>query len=203
MFDDIVGRRFGRLIAKERIGKKWLCVCDCGNEKSVLPSNLKRERTRSCGCLHRESSARNGKANARHGYAGSPEYDAWSGMHQRCRNIKDKNYKSYGGRGIQVCEQWSTFDMFIADLGPKPSRHHSIDRIDVNGNYEPSNCKWATSKEQNGNKRSNIRVSAFGKTGCLADFISHHTPHYQIAKSLIRSGLDPAQAIVKAIGIAC
>lgn len=202
-FDDITGNRYGRLIAVRRVGKKWEFVCDCGKTKLVWASNAKRGHTGSCGCFHKENSSRLGRARAIHGYAGRPEYDAWSGAHQRCKNTKDKNYAGYGGRGIKVCERWSRFENFIADMGARPSRRHSLDRIDVNGGYEPDNCRWATIKVQNGNRRSNIRISAFGKTGCLADFVSYHSPHYTMANSLIKSGVDPAQAIIGVMGTSC
>lgn len=202
-FDDISGKRYGRLVAKERIGKKWLFACDCGGQKLVWASNVKRGHTHSCGCLHKESCARNGRALRRHGFSGKSEHRTWAGMHQRCGNPKDKDYRKYGGRGIRVSEKWTTFDAFISDMGAKPTRYHSLDRIDVNGNYSPENCRWATSKEQNRNKRPTIRVSAFGKTGCLADFISHHTQQYHSARKLIARGMDPASAIVQLCGTAC
>ena len=202
-FDDISGKRYGRLVAVRRVEKKWLFACDCGNEKLIWATNVKRGHTQSCGCFHRESSAKNGRALRRHGYTGKPEYGTWQGMHQRCGNTKDKDFCKYGGRGIKVSDKWKTFDAFIADMGEKPTRYHSLDRIDVNGDYAPGNCRWATAKEQNRNKRPTIRVSAFGKTGCLADFISHHTQQYHTARKLIATGMNPADAIVQVSGLAC
>jgi hypothetical protein len=202
-YDDITGNRYGRLVAIRRAGKKWEFRCDCGHTKEILATNAKRGHTQSCGCFHKENSAKVGRSTVKHGYAGSSEYDAWSGMHQRCGNPKDKDYGKYGGRGIKVCERWSKFDRFIEDMGDKPTKRHSLDRIDVNGDYAPENCRWATTKVQNGNKRCNIRVSAFGKSGCLADFISYHSPHYHMAQILIRKGIEPSQAVIDVIGTSC
>lgn len=201
-YHDISGNRYGRLVAIRRVSEKWEFKCDCGNVKFVLPSNVKRGHTLSCGCLHRETAIMNGRAH-KHGYTGTAEYRAWSGMHQRCSNVKSKNYNGYGGRGIKVCDQWSAFESFIHDIGKRPSILHSIDRIDVNGDYDPSNCRWATIKEQNANRRTNVRVNAFGKDGCLADFIWPHTKQYRTALKRIREGRDPKQVILDMIGIFC
>jgi hypothetical protein len=151
MFDDISGRRFNRLVAIERIGKKWLCICDCGNEKLFNPSNLKRGLTKSCGCFNKELCRT--KAKRTHGKSLTTEYKIWQGMHQRCGNPNDKNYPDYGARGISVCERWSEFEFFYEDMGQRPVGL-SIDRKNNDGNYEPSNCRWATPAEQNSNKRA-------------------------------------------------
>jgi hypothetical protein len=118
MFDDISGRRFNRLVAIERIGKKWLCICDCGNEKLFNPSNLKRGLTKSCGCFNKELCRT--KAKRTHGKSLTTEYKIWQGMHQRCGNPNDKNYPDYGARGISVCERWSEFEFFYEDMGQRP-----------------------------------------------------------------------------------
>jgi hypothetical protein len=115
---------------------------------------LKRGWTQSCGCLQKDRA----KDNAKHGKTGSPEYHAWSAMIQRCTNPKTKQYKDYGGRGIRVCQKWKcSFESFYADMGPRPSKAHSIDRKDNDGNYEPGNCRWATEREQKMNTRQNVR----------------------------------------------
>ena len=142
--------------------------CDCGNEKSVVGYELRSGHTTSCGCHSRAASrARfahvrsflNGPPAAlRHGEARTriktAEWLCWNNMKYRCRNPNAANFKYYGGRGIKVCDRWvASYEDFLSDMGRKPSAAHSIDRIDVNGNYEPTNCRWATSSEQKRNQR--------------------------------------------------
>lgn len=189
MFDNIANQRFGRLIAKERIGKKWLCACDCGGEKMINPSNLKRRLTKSCGCLNRELTSQ--RSTRPFQWRKIPEYKIWQGIIQRCENQNDKDYKNYGGRGIRVCDVWHAFDCFLSDMGPRPSNEFSIDRIDVNGNYEQNNCRWATRTEQARNKRNNLIVEINGRRGCLVEFIPQgcYSPEYQRAQSRVKRGL--------------
>jgi hypothetical protein len=173
---DLTGQRFGRLVALERDGfnkqnnVRWLCICDCANFVTVLCRSLRSGNTTSCGCLARERSReralRNGLGtgpwnNPRsktHGESNrglnTPEYRSWASMLSRCRNPRDhSHWSTYGGRGITVCERWNDYRAFLADMGRRPSLKHSIDRIDNNGNYEPSNCRWATPSQQQLNTR--------------------------------------------------
>lgn len=157
---DLTGRRFGRLTAIERTSRKlaktggyfWLCRCDCGTMKEVHVSSLSRDGgTRSCGCLHADSM----HALAKHGMTGSAEMRAWAAMKQRCLNPKNKRYADYGGRGITVHPDWvRSFERFFADVGPRPSPTHSLNRIDNNAGYEPGNVAWATRAEQRYNRRN-------------------------------------------------
>jgi hypothetical protein len=171
---DMVGERYGRLVVKERAGSirdiaQWLCVCDCGKETRVTGDALRRGNTRSCGCLLNEARKIAGRANKTHGMSYTPTHKSWSAMKGRCSNPKDDSYANYGGRGIKVCDRWNSFENFFADMGEAPSGL-TIDREDVNGNYEPSNCRWATDTEQARNTRVNRIINAFGKSMTLADW---------------------------------
>lgn len=153
---DMIGKKFGRWTVLER-GKNnkygqamWLCRCDCGKEKTVGGAELRSGNTHSCGCLRPSLSA---KKATTHGASRTSEYHIWNTMKGRCSNPRAEKYKDYGGRGITVCEHWHKFENFIADMGPKPTPIHSIDRIDNEGHYTPDNCRWATPKEQMSNQR--------------------------------------------------
>lgn len=156
------GQRFGGLVVINRVpasgASQFACLCDCGRKKIVAANNLRKGKTRSCGCLFRSSRA------LRHGDtkkgATTPEYTAWTNMRNRCSNPTCKDWKNYGGRGIRVCWRWqsqSGFVLFLADVGRRPSAKHSIDRINNDGHYEPGNCRWATKKEQQNNQRPRRR----------------------------------------------
>lgn len=161
---DLVGNKYGRLTVVSRAenrGSKaaWLCACQCGGYSTTTTTSLNSGKSRSCGCLQREEqSARITKSNTRHGHnragAGnqSPTWHSWSSMKKRCNLNSHVSYPSYGGRGISVCSRWSSFENFLEDMGERPPGK-TLDRIDVNGNYEPGNCRWATASEQQRNKR--------------------------------------------------
>lgn len=168
---NLVGKTFGRLKVTERTRCTikheyyYSCVCVCGASKEVRGSHLNSGDIRSCGCFREErlvthGAAKNGKR--------TTEYRIWAMMHVRCSNPKELNYQYYGGRGIKVCRRWKKFENFLVDMGNRPSSKYTLDRINVNGCYKPSNCRWATRAEQNSNrrpfKRSNQVATAFGKT---------------------------------------
>jgi hypothetical protein len=137
----------------------WLCECDCGNRSIVDGPSLRSENTHSCGCTK-----------VVHGLSRTPEYHVWRQMLRRCSNPRSAQYKDYGGRGIAVCPRWDSFEAFLSDMSRRPSPHHSLDRIDVDGGYCPENCRWATRIEQNNNARSNIILTFQGKTMNLAQW---------------------------------
>ena len=173
-FVDLTGQRFGRLTAVGVAGKRgthtiWRCECDCGESTKVQVDKLRSGHTRSCGCIHREQLV---QRNTVHDGAGTRLYWAWAHIKDRCNNEACKDYSLYGGRGIQVCDEWTNDFMAFRDwaLANGYSEDLSIDRINVNGNYEPSNCRWATAVQQANNKRSNHRVQFNGETHTLTEW---------------------------------
>jgi hypothetical protein len=144
---------------------KWYCQCKCGNTVEAAGSRLKYGGVKSCGCL-RDT----GDHGRTHGMSASSEYFIWAGFRSRCEQPTNHAYKNYGGRGVKVCDRWSSFAAFYEDMGPRPSNQHSIDRIDNGGNYEPENCRWATHGMQARNRRVNHFITFGGETKCLADW---------------------------------
>lgn len=152
---------------------RWLCKCTCGKEKIAAAAQLKCKNIRSCGCLNLEMiSARSKIIHRKHGatvgHKPTPEWTAWSTMRDRCRNPNNARYSSYGGRGISVSEEWSTFVQFLEDMGPRPSPQHSLDRRDNDGNYCKDNCRWSLPKDQCNNRRNNHQVTIDGRTQSVA-----------------------------------
>lgn len=175
----LIGQRFGRLEPIQYLGRKshsshWLCRCDCGSETKALSSSLKTGQILSCGCYRRE---RMSKLTFKHGERGADlrseitdEYRCWSRMLDRCDRPTEPTYKWYGGKGVTVCQRWrDNFGDFLADVGRKPTKRHSLDRIDSSGNYEPGNCRWATWNEQARNRSNNRRIVFRGREMTLVE----------------------------------
>jgi hypothetical protein len=158
-FVDITGQRFGRLIVLSLAGQakdgrfRWLCQCDCGARTVVRGPKLRSKRTRSCGCLKLDRDAAK-NPHFKHGLSHSPEHRCWVAMIQRCQNQNAKSYKDYGGRGIKVCKRWHHFETFLSDMGRRPPGRYSIERIDNERGYTPSNCKWIPLRDQAKNRRT-------------------------------------------------
>lgn len=148
------------------------CKCECGSRTIVRVNSLLTENTKSCGCTrHQKLLDRNTKHGASCRRHVTPEYRTWAMMCKRCNDSDNPLHKNYGGRGISVCDRWNeSFENFLADMGPRPSYEMSIDRINVNGNYEPGNCRWATDKEQANNTRRNRRITFNGLTLTLNEW---------------------------------
>ena len=160
---NLVGKKFNRLtvvcFSHMKSNSYWKVKCDCGNELTVADNDLKRGRTKSCGCLLLEKVSK-------HNMCGTPTYNSWANMIQRTTNVNHINYKEYMGRGIDVCNKWLTFEGFYEDMGTKPP-NTSIDRVDNDKGYYKENCKWSTMLEQSNNKRSNVNITYKGKTQTL------------------------------------
>jgi len=182
--NDITGQTFGQLTALIPVSRsssgdiEWLCECSCGGEHTVTVAHLKSS-TKSCGCLV--------NGNPIHNLYGTPENKAWNGLRNRCYNTSNKLYRYYGGRGIKVCDRWNSFEIFLADMGKKPSSGHSIDRIDNDGDYTPDNCRWATRSEQCNNRSNNRKLTSNGVTLTIAEWsmktgIKYSTLHSRVTQ---------------------
>lgn len=199
--DRWIGRRFGRLTViafaeSNPSGYVWRCQCDCGRVTDVYARNLRGGRTLSCGCLKRET---DGKHRITHGGSHHRAYHIWLGMLQRCQRRDDKAWDNYGGRGISVCDRWQSFELFFADMGEPPAGM-SLDRIDNDGNYEPSNCRWATDVEQARNKRTNHRIEFAGTCLTLVEW-SEKTGIKQLTiLSRLRRGWSVKDALTVPVG---
>ena len=157
--NDLTGRTFGQLTVLGYAGTvgaraTWRCGCACGGSVVVRGTNLLSGNSTSCGCTHRR--AGQDHPNTKHGQAGTALYLVWGNMHTRCYNPKNKAFAHYGARGVSVCQRWASFENFIADMGPRPAGY-TLERVDVNGNYTPDNCVWASWHTQQRN-RTNTKI---------------------------------------------
>lgn len=164
---DLSGSRFGLLTAIRRSESRhgatyWECRCECGATVVVAKKSLRVGHTKSCGCYRRQFTTMRNRETSKHRMSATAEYRIWRNLRQRCENPSDKDFNRYGGRGITVAPEWSSFEQFFADMGPRPSPAHSIDRINNDGHYSASNCKWATPNEQQNNTRRNLLIEHGG-----------------------------------------
>lgn len=193
---DITNKKYNKLTAIKlqhslKITKKsreyWLFKCDCGNQKVISKDLVKRGQIKSCGCIK-------GLNRVKHGFARknnkSRLYNIWCSMRQRCNDVNHHKYYAYGFRGVKVCDRWNKFENFLEDMKEPPTPKHSIDRIDNNGDYEPSNCRWATNYEQANNTRNNIIIEFNGETKTLSEWCNNSGIIYSKALYRFNQGYD-------------
>lgn len=213
---DLTGQRFGRLVALQFVGRVndrtlWRCKCDCGKETITGYSNLYSGITRSCGCLGDEN-RKDTRFKKRRSVSREFEFQEnldkhplrliWKSMLMRCNNPHVKNYNNYGGRGIKVCDRWSGnlgFENFVNDMGERPTPEHTLDRIDYNGDYEPSNCRWATTEQQMNNRTDNSRIILNGESITCSQLCKRYGFYRAYVTHLIHDGVDVNEVIRRAL----
>lgn len=188
---ELVGKRFGQLTvtALEEVRNQntvWRCRCDCGRDHVARARVLMSGKTKTCGCSRGEP----------HGLTGTRIFHCWRNMVARCANPKVREYRHYGGRGVEVCERWkASLLAFISDVGMPPTDRHEIDRINVNGNYEPGNCRWATRRQNMNNMRRNVRVEYAGIEYTIADLAREFGLGYAFLYQRLKKGWTVSAAV--------
>lgn len=197
---DMTGMTIGDVVVLGRsehaLGRPaWRCQCPCGATFVATGVSLRQGQSKSCKTCAVE---RRIAATTKHGGVGSPEYVSYHGMRQRCEYQKNKRYARYGGRGIKVCERWVvSFANFLADMGSRPSPAHSIERLDVDKDYEPGNCVWATKEEQANNRSNNNRIEINGRIQNLTQWARESGVHRTVIYRRIQRGVTGAALITK------
>lgn len=193
-FIDITGKKFGLLTVNNYLGNsRWLCSCECGNTIKVDGRNLKNGKTQSCGCKRQKQASINGQKNKKYLSIEYNKdfrklYQTWIGMKRRCNSPNCHAYSQYGKRGIKICEKWEKDFISFYEWSINNGYHEnlSIDRIDVNGNYEPSNCRWANAKEQQRNRRNSKLIQFKGKKVCLTELAEKFNINISTLRNRIR-----------------
>jgi hypothetical protein len=189
---------FGELTVVARAGRirnlaLWRCRCSCGNEVVVSTDKLLQNKKHVCNIDG------HGKKLNSHGCSKTLTYASWEKMRERCNNPKYEKYKNYGGRGITICERWNDFANFLADMDERPSLKHSIGRIDNNGNYEPTNCRWETAREQGRNKRNSVFVGADEDRVLLLDVVERLNLNRGVVYGRLKMGWSLLEALTKPV----
>lgn len=201
---DLTNKRFDKLTALRKLDERnkngsvmWECRCACNNIVKVSASDLVWEKTKSCGCTRNEAIR---KAKTKHGLARTPEYMSWFSMKCRCYDPKNKRYKEYAGRGITVCDAWrESFETFYADMGPRPSARHTLDRENNDLGYSKDNCRWATPTQQNNNRRNTVRIQFDGEWKPLSEWCREFGIEYAAIYQRLRKGMSFEDALDAAI----
>lgn len=193
----LIGDPFQKRIRRSnRAGEnRWFgCFrCECGHEFETAVAQVRSGKTTSCGC--KSSKKRIGTLTKTHGMSGTRTYDIWCGMHKRCIDPKSNKYHLYGGRGIKVCDRWTDFEAFLADMGEAPA-DMTLDRFpDGDGDYRPGNCRWATKTEQARNRKGNVLITIDGDTKTLAEWAESSANSYKVIHRRIKRGWTPREAI--------
>lgn len=200
---DLTGQRYGRLKVIKYVGirrthKAYLCKCDCGTEKIITSSDLRSGRVKSCGCYKQELIT---DKNTTHGLRDHRLYRIWANMKSRCYNPNSTHYKHYGGRGIQICDQWRNDFKAFYDWAMKNgySDELSIDRIDINGDYEPNNCRWATDNEQARNTSTNKIFTINNESKSLIEWCEIYNINYRTVQDRLNRDWDIIDALTKPV----
>ena len=194
---NLAGNKYGRWEVISRQGADhrneslWLCRCGCGQTGVITSSSLRSGNSQSCGCLRKEETI---KRLSTHGMSETILYNRWRTMINRCENHSHIQYADYGGRGITVCESWHDFSNFFRDMG-EPLSFQSIERKDTNGNYEPSNCVWASMEQQQNNRRNNHLVTMNGQTLTLAQWSRKVGLSSALIRHRLKIGMSPEEAL--------
>jgi len=201
-FVNRTGHKYGKLTVLELDQQKstkkrkfWICICECGNKTTVLGDNLKGNKTKSCGCLQVENQLVQAAKRKKWGKELLPTRHVWQLMWRRCKNPKDGVYKHYGAKGIKVCEEWKSFDKFLEDMGIKPEGL-SLERKDVNGNYCPENCCWATTLEQSRNRTNTKWITIVDQTKSASEWCEIYNISQNLFGNRVARGWDPLKALI-------
>lgn len=209
-FIDLTGQRFGKLVVIKKVGKdkhgysRYMCLCDCGKETFVSSGQLLSKNTKSCGCLKGEVTTARNKLTTKHGMRDAKIYRVWIEARRRCYNPNRTAYKNYGARGIKICDEWmgengfqNFYEWSVANgYNPNAKRGEcTLDRIDVNGNYEPSNCRWISMKEQQNNRRNNHVVTYNGETLTVTQIAEKYKINRACLSYRLKSGKSLDEAI--------
>ena len=191
---DLVDQKFGRLLVETFVGKDrhnnslFNCLCDCGNEKIVLGYQLNNNKTKSCGCLNKDIITS-------HGLSNTPLHKTWRQIRQRCYNPNNREYDKIGGMGIIMCDRWLKFENFLEDIGSRPTDKHVMVRINDDNDYELSNCRWITKKEQANNRKTNRYLTIDGETKTLSEWIKISGAIFTTVSGRLQRGWSEKEAV--------